>query len=452
MENNAERRCLIDILSGEMRLDYGWVYFMEREIDWENYERVLRENICVISRRDRCIRRIKVKDNVFVLRGGIRWITPLKKLYRKADDFFSELQCDFDPNELVENLLPHQQKEVELMQAFVSGKKLVILSEMDEFFTEEAIRPFFSLVLKLKERGMDFLIISNNIKVLLSYTSYIYVFFRGRMRHRILKKAFRAEELHSIMIEQTKENEESDLPKPSENPALRFFCVRTYSGEKIDFALHEGEVLNFVDLDITDWNLPARILEGREPLAGGKIILGQEQYRPSSYGSAYGKDIGVIAENSYEMEYFSNDTVFDHIAVVMSLKVNGITGFSKGYLNSLYSELLACGEFTEEELGTPLYMADAATIQKAEYYRWIFYKPKVLICMRPFSSADYKIKKLTRRLIGLAARKGIAVLILSMSIYESFVSGSRVIIMKAGKTHEMTDEEKENVLKISKTE
>ena len=50
VENNLERKCLVDLLSGDVRLDYGWVYFEEEELAQETYDRVLKQYVFVMER------------------------------------------------------------------------------------------------------------------------------------------------------------------------------------------------------------------------------------------------------------------------------------------------------------------------------------------------------------------------------------------------------------------
>lgn len=435
VENNLERKHLVDILSGEQRLDYGWVYFQEEELGKERYDKVLRENVFVMNRMERCVRQLRVKENVFVLHGGISLLAGTGRLCAPADRLFEELQCGIDPEELTGNLLPCQRKEVELIHAYVSGKKLVVISEMDEFLTEETISEFFELVLKLKSLGMDFLIVSNHTKVLFGYTEYIYVFSHGRTRHRILKQAYSLEYLYTVLLESFKVNENFAEPKTADRIVLRFEDAETDRCDKMSFAVHEGEIINFVNLDIESWRIPADILSGDVPLRRGKIYVQEKEFRPRMFSDAAECGIGIIEENSHEVFSYLNATILDNISMVMSKKL-GINGFSPKYLKCLEEELLATGEFSKDELRMSIYRAGPYILQKAAYYRWILYHPQVIICLRPFSAADYKIQKLTQHLIRVAAQNGIAVIILTMSVSEASIMGERTIVVKSGRMYE----------------
>ena len=435
VENNLERKCLVDLLSGDVRLDYGWVYFEEEELAQETYDRVLKQNVFVMERKEHCVRQLKVKEYVFVLHGGIRLIAGTKKLCESAGQLFCELGCSIDPEEQIGNLLPHQKKEVELIHACVSGKKLVVISDMDEFFTEETIGEFFALILKLKERGMDFLIVSNHTKVLFGYTEYMYVFSHGRTRHRILKQRYSLEHLYTVLLESFNIHENFPEQKPEGRTVLRFEDVGTSHCERMSFEVHEGEIINFVNLDIGNWRTLADILSGDEPVRRGKIFLQEKEFRPRMFSDAVERGIGIIEENSYETYTYFDATVLDNISMVMSRKL-GINGFSAKYMKCLEAELLATEEFTKEELLKSVYLAGPYLLQKAAYYRWILYWPQVLVCLRPFSAADYNIQKLTQHLIRTAAGKGIAVIILTMSVSEASIMGERTIVMKSGVMYE----------------
>lgn len=444
VENNLERKMLIRILSGEERLDYGWIYVLESRPRWEDYPQTLEETVRLINRQDRCIPQLAVKENVFVMQKGIPWRKSVRKLCASAADFFKLLQCSIDPEERTGNLPPIQRKAVELLNAYVAGKKLVVLADMDEFFTEETEGIFFQLVMKLKELGMDFLIVSNNTRVLFRYTEYMYIFTHGRMRHRILKSHYNLDHLYSVMLEDVKLNSVCENTVSGEKEILRFDRVETRYGVKMDFSVREREIVNYVSSDFESWRMPAAVLSGEEEMKKGAIFIKGEKFQPHAFSGAARRGIGILEENSHEASKYLDGSVLDNILMLVSSKI-GLAGFSSRYVAGLEKELLDTGEFTKEELHQSVYQASPHTIQKMSYYRWIIFRPEVLVCLRPFSSADYTIQKLTCYLIQTAARCGIAVLILSMSFSEASITGNRILVNKSGKIYE-TD--RENIEKL----
>lgn len=444
VENNLERKMLIRILSGEERLDYGWVYVLEARTKWEEYPQILENTVRLIDRQERCIPQLKVKENIFVMQKGIPWRKSVKKLCASAGDFFDFLKCPIDPEEVIGNLSPLQRKAVEVIHAYVSGKKLVVLADMDEFFTEETVDTFFQLVLKLKTLGMDFLIVSNNTRVLFRYTEYMYIFTHGRMRHRILKSHYNLEHLYSVMLEDVKLNSICENVLPGKNEVLRYDQVETKYGTKLNFSVHEGEIVNYVSEEFESWKMPAAVLEGEEIVKKGNIYIMGKKFSPRMFSDAAQKGIGILEENSHEAAMYLDGSVLDNILMLVSAKI-GLNGFSSKYVDSLEKELLSTGEFTREELHQSVFEAAPHTIQKMSYYRWIVFRPKILVCLRPFSSADYTIQKLTCYLIQTAVRQGISVLILSMSFAEASIIGNRILVNRDGTLYETN---RENIEKL----
>ncbi|MGI6010292.1 MAG: hypothetical protein ACOX8H_02175 [Ruminococcus sp.] len=444
VENNLERKVLIQILSGEERLDYGWVYVQESLSKPEECSQVLKDAVRLINRQDRCIPELTVKENIFVMQKGISWGKSVKKLCASAEGFFEMLQYPINPEERTGNLPPIQRKAVELMNAYISGKKLAVLADMDEFFTEETMETFFELVVKLKALGMDFLLVSNNTGVLFRYTEYMYIFAHGRTRHRILSSHYDPEFLYEVMLENVKWNSICENTVPEEREILRFDRVETRYGVKMDFSVREREIVNYVSSDFESWRTPAAVLSGEEEIKKGDIYIMGKKFSPHVFSDAAQQRIGILEENSHEASMYLDGSVLDNILMLVSGKI-GLNGFSSKYVTSLEKELLSTGEFTREELHQSIYQASPHTIQKMSYYRWIIFRPRVLICLRPFSSADYTIQKLTCCLIQTAVRHGISVLILSMSFSEASITGSRILVNKGGKIYES---DRENIEKL----
>ena len=229
--------------------------------------------------------------------------------------------------------------------------------------------------MKLKTLGMDFLIVSNNTRVLFRYTEYMYIFTHGRMRHRILKSHYNLEHLYSVMLEDVKLNSICENVLPGENEVLRYDQVETKYGTKLNFSVHEGEIVNYVSEEFESWKMPAAVLDGEEIVKKGNIYIMGKKFSPRMFSDAAQKGIGILEENSHEAAMYLDGSVLDNILMLVSAKI-GLNGFSSKYVDSLEKELLSTGEFTREELHQSVFEAAPIRYRKCLIIAGLYSAPK----------------------------------------------------------------------------
>ena len=90
------------------------------------------------------------------------------------------------------------------------------------------------------------------------------------------------------------------------------------------------------------------------------------------------------------------------------------------------------GIFTEEELMKKTYTVSDECKLKLLYYRWIFVRPKVLVCIKPFSSVDFQMRQITINLLKEVLKSGIAVIIITNQIAEAYTMEGKNVTFHNG--------------------
>lgn|GEM_PF-5838798 len=79
---------------------------------------------------------------------------------------------------------------------------------------------------------------------------------------------------------------------------------------------------------------------------------------------------------------------------------------------------------------------------KLAYLKWIIYRPKLLICLKPFASGDVLMREVAASMIRKAALRGVCVLVISSNPKEAWVCCDRIGLITQGRiSHTMSQDE-----------
>ncbi|WP_147289834.1 sugar ABC transporter ATP-binding protein [Anaerosacchariphilus polymeriproducens] len=434
INNVKEKESVIEVLSGKTKLDYGWLYFEEQLCQAFSDVSTLKDKIFFIDGKSRLVDKLSVEDNVFTFQKNVKWYSSKKKYSEYGKDLLETYQLKISLRCRVSNLTILQKKKLELLKAYARGYRFITIVGIGALLSDADIINFFSLVNIFQRKGVAFLLIENNENILLQYADVIAILKKGRTIAQIKKRDFNRRDLYGILLgdalkRDTYSKNILEMSKEPQKILLNFEYVKTYACSNLNFKIHEGELVNFLDFDSTSYSGVIEALEGGFSVLEGDIWLAGKIFRPKGIWDAMEKGICFIGENPMESMLFHDLTVFENINISLSKKVLGVM-FRKKYQRGVIEELKEV--FSKEELDMPVHKADPITMQKLIYYRWILFNPKLLVCIRPFSAVDFHMRHITEQLIHKALEKKIAVLIVTSNMDEACYMGERVLVLKDG--------------------
>ena len=106
--------------------------------------------------------------------------------------------------------------------------------------------------------------------------------------------------------------------------------------------------------------------------------------------------------------------VFDNICIAKGSRVKSLWWKNRYRKNVVQSITELFGEDISDKKLTEL---DMTTQQKIVYYRWMFFRPDIVVCINPFSTVDIHLSRIAESVIKEYAAKGIGVLVLAQSYW-----------------------------------
>jgi branched-chain amino acid transport system ATP-binding protein len=170
--NGAGKTTTIELISGFYTPTKGSIFFMGNRVDGLKPHQVLKRGL------SRTFQQIEVLSSFTVFNTVLLPAlqnTPLDKAYRRTYEILELLNLVPLANHTVSGIHPSEQRLVEIGRALSSQPKMVLLDEVMAGLTKEEAGLIVSLVKKLNEEGVTFLVVEHRLEIIRELCSRILV-------------------------------------------------------------------------------------------------------------------------------------------------------------------------------------------------------------------------------------------------------------------------------------
>ena len=158
---------LVSLLQSNTPVHFGRVYYCEQLVNSHIYSRTTPNEIVVIEQKSHLVNGLTVGDNVFVLSGvERRWLLHTQSFRGRLQELEQAVGVDIPCNRQVEELSLFERCMVELLKAWESGARLVLLWNISHFLAGTDIGRLHYAIRHFASRGMAFIYISNSYEEL----------------------------------------------------------------------------------------------------------------------------------------------------------------------------------------------------------------------------------------------------------------------------------------------
>ncbi|HUV13747.1 MAG TPA: ATP-binding cassette domain-containing protein, partial [Acidobacteriota bacterium] len=167
-ENGAGKSTLVNILSGIFPADAGWMklngipFTPQRPVD------SAQAGIALAHQELNLFPNLSVAENLFIAEfpkqgpESLSWIDR-ENLRSAASELLKQVNLDVEPGTLVEELSPGQKQLLEIAKALKGDPLVVAFDEPTTSLTRPEAEQLFTIIRRLKERGIGVIYISHNL-------------------------------------------------------------------------------------------------------------------------------------------------------------------------------------------------------------------------------------------------------------------------------------------------
>jgi ribose transport system ATP-binding protein len=446
-ENGAGKSTLMKILSGAYALDSGVIEFRGQSYQPHGPAEAQAFGISTIYQELALIPYLTVAENIFLNREPRLPFTPgfinYSKMNNDAQELLAQLGMTVPATRQLKTLPIAAQQMVEIAKAISRSAQLIIMDEPTSSLASNDISLLFTLIKRLKERGIAVIFIGHRMEEVLGIADRIIVMRDGERVGTLPIKEANEEQIIRLMV-----GRKIDLyPKQSTELGTPVLEVRNLSDENfiqnVNLIVRRGEIVGMAGLIGAGRTEVARMIFGADPKMAGQILIDGVEKTIDSPLKAVQAGLGLIPEDRKQQGLVLGLDVKENITLSIIKRISGFLGLvlrnkqdetAIYYKDRLNIQTPGLWQLTRNLSG--------GNQQKIVIAKWLSMSPKLLILDEPTRGIDIGAKAEVHALMSQLTSQGIGILMISSELPEILGMSDRVIVMCNGRiTGEFNREE-----------
>ncbi len=441
-ENGAGKTTLMRILYGELRPTSGRVLVGGREASPRGPWEALESGIGMVHQHFTLIPVFTVMENLsMVIPGGSLSRIGDPAVREKAEEIMGELGLPVPLDARVEDLPVGIRQRVEILKALMRDVRVLILDEPTSVLTPLEVRELFSLLGRLRERGVTVIFISHKLREVMGITDRVTVLRRGRVVGTVRTGDVTESDLARMMVGREVEMEIERRP-PSPGGVLLSVEGLWVRGEEggwavrgVDLEVRSGEVLGVAGVAGNGQRELVEAITGLRRADRGRVLIAGREMTNSPPRELYRAGLAHVPEDR------------QGVGLIMDFSVaeNSVLGIHDGppfsgrwvmrwdTVRERAAEIVRRFSVVVPGLDAPARHLSGGNQQKLIVGREIMKGGKVIVADQPTHGLDVAATEYIRRLLLEERDRGAAVLLVSTDLDEILQISDRVVVMYEGR-------------------
>lgn len=429
-ENGAGKSTLMKILSGVYEKDSGEIIFDKKRIENISPAESMKLGLSIIYQELNLVNTMSVGENIFLGRFGE--MGGRKGVHSKARILLDSIGCKIDTKKEVSELSVSDKQMIEIAKALSFDSKLIIMDEPSSSLTSDEMKQLVSIIHDLKNKGISIIYITHKLDEIFDLCDYVTIMRDGKVIDTRKIDAISRNEMISMMVGRTIENEYPARPNYVGETILEIRDINSKKLKNISFNLKKGEILGFVGLVGAGRTEIARAIFGADKVQK-TVLLNGESVNINNPIDAIRHGLAMVPEDRKIQGLLLQFAVDKNISLASLQKLT-----SYGFVNEKEEKIISERHIKSLSIKTPsiktkIQMLSGGNQQKAILGRWLEMKPKILILDEPTKGIDvgakYEIYMLMKKIVA----DGSAIILISSELNEVLNMSNRVITICDGR-------------------
>jgi simple sugar transport system ATP-binding protein len=446
-ENGAGKSTLTKMIAGVVEPTAGEIWIDGAKAELSSPSEALHRGIAMVYQETSLVPSLTVAQNIYLTDG--KRFHRLRGIYIAGQQFLQSLNFHVDPTAMVSALGAGQKQMVEIARAVHHNAQVIIFDEPTATLTPEEKHQFFSLVERLKQRGVSIIFISHALEEALAIADRITVMRDGEHVVTDASAAFDREKIVRAMVGRTLSNElygsqEGRRIRPAGDKVLSVQNLSMGSMVRnTSFSIFAGQITGVFGLIGSGRTETAKVVAGvlkRDLFHGGQVRLDGRPVRYRVPRPAVRDGIIYVTEDR-KVEGF-----FETMSIAENIHLGAIAGGRTKSASVSMAEMRTIAEEWITALNVKAINADAKVIelsggnqQKVVVAKALVQKPRLIIFDEPTRGVDVGAIAEIHQLINRLADDGIAVMVISSYLPEVLQLSDRILVCRQGRIVEEFD-------------
>ena len=433
-ENGAGKSTLMNILSGNLRPDFGRITIDDKDITFHNPQEAFDHGVAIVYQHLSLIDSLSVAENIYANQQPISKLGIIRfdDLFSQTRDLLQKLNLEsINPWTLVGRLSPAQKQMVEIAKALSKNPSIFILDEPTASLTHHETKTLFEILRAQKNKGVSVIYISHRLEEIFLLTDRISILKDGKHQGTFHTKELNRDTLISKMVGRDLTELKPAQPQNGEN-LLELKHVTGAKFSDISFVLHRGEILGLSGLVGAGRTEIARAVFGLEKIVSGEIFFRNVSFSPRHPSHAISHGIAYVTEDRKTSGLFSEMSIQDNIvaAAVDSMMPSGIynEATAKRHATTAIKKLRVSTSNLQQRVAN----LSGGNQQKVMLAKWLLVNPEVFIVDEPTHGIDIGAKYEIYEILKSLAREGKGIIMISSELPELIGLCDRIIVIRRG--------------------
>lgn len=435
-ENGAGKSTLMKILSAAYTMDSGQIFINDQAQHFKNPAEAQAAGISTIYQHFSQCPHLTIAENIFLGRsprtrlGLIDW----KRMNAEARTALETVSTQLNPRMTMTSLSVAARQVVEIVTALNRQARILVMDEPTAALTEQEIKPLFTLIRILQERGVGIIYISHRLEELRELGTRVTVLRDGQNTGTYDIRTTNAASLVRMMIGRNLEEAHMTPPPDATAEVLRVENL-TKAGKfrDISFSVRQGEIIGISGLMGAGRTEIAEALFGVNPADSGNIYINGNLAKIGKPGDALRLGLGFLTE----------DRVGNGLGISMSVRENmtlPMWANKRGMFLNRRMEFALSQQYAKrlnvraKNLNLRVKFLSGGNQQKVVLAKWLIAQCNILLVDEPTIGVDVGAKAEVHQLLTTFARElGGTVIMISSDLPEILKLSDRILVIAHGR-------------------
>ena len=438
-ENGAGKSTLMKMFAGVIAPTSGSLRVNGLEVSFSGPKAAAEAGVSMVFQETNLVPSMTVAQNLFL--GEEKTVNFLRPLYLRSQQLLQSLNFDVDPWALVSTLSSAKRQMVEIARAVLKDAKVIIFDEPTATLSPAEKSHFFSLVSRLRARGVSIIFISHALEEALSISDRITVLRDGELVTSGPVKDFNRDSIVRAMVGREL-SIELYQDRPTVRPAKhKILSVKNLSMGRMvrntSFSIYAGQITGVFGLVGSGRSETAKVIAGackRNAFFGGEItFLGRDvRFRIPRPGIKSG--IVYVTEDRKVEGFFDQMSVGENLHMsLMAADLEGNWLVDKSEMRELAAKWSKQLDIRMLDSESKVIELSGGNQQKVVIAAALAKKPKLLILDEPTRGVDVGAIADIHKLIHSLADTGMGIVVISSYLPEILNLSDRILVSRSGR-------------------
>lgn len=432
--NGAGKSTFIKIISGAHKQTEGKIIYKGNEVNNNTPYNSMKNGIACVYQELNVIPYLTVWENIFYgYEEKSHMFLDKKSMREKSKKILKDLGVNLEVNKLVKDIGVGNQQIVEIAKSLIRNVEVLILDEPTASLTKKEIENLFSILHKLKNKGVTIIYISHRLDEVMKISDYISVFRDGELIASQVNENLDQQEIIKYMVGRNLEITEYSQDYSKDEVVLKVENMSSKYVKDINFQLKKGEILGIAGLVASGRTELANAIFGVDKITQGSIYINGKKVKINCPSDAIKHRLGFITEDRKDTGLILDMNIKDNVSISSLEKFTKTLFINKEKQTKDVEKILTSLKLKYNSLKEHVNNLSGGNQQKVVIGKWLLTNSDIIIFDEPTRGIDVLAKEEVYKIIENLAKNNKSIIMISSEVEEIFRMSNRILVMSNGK-------------------